>query len=91
MSPNVSDGFSISSAWKDRVFSYVAMPPSKFWYERMTLTQSNSRASGTAGPTDAAGSPASVSAALRPSDEQSEIGQPWSAVENGHAPFDTWR
>jgi hypothetical protein len=24
-------GLIISSAWKERVFSYVAMPPSRFW------------------------------------------------------------
>lgn len=34
---------------------------------------------------------ASVSAALRPSDEQSEMGQPWSRVENGQAPLLMWR
>ena len=31
------------------------------------------------------------SAAFKPSDEQSEIGQPWSCVENGHAPLEMWR
>ena len=40
-----------SRQWKERVFSYVAMPPSKFWYERMTLTQSARRSSGTGLPT----------------------------------------
>ena len=30
-------------------------------------------------------------AAFNPSDEQSEIGQPWSCVENGHAPLEMWR
>jgi hypothetical protein len=38
-----------------------------------------------------AGSAASVSAALRPSLEQSEMGQPWSRVEKGQAPLLMWR
>lgn len=34
---------------------------------------------------------ASVSAALSPSEEQSEMGQPWSRVEKGQAPLLMWR
>ncbi len=28
---------------------------------------------------------------LSPSELQSEMGQPWSGVENGHAPLEMWR
>jgi hypothetical protein len=36
-------------------------------------------------------SAAMPSAALKPSLVQSEMGQPWSRVENGHAPLLMWR
>ena len=51
-----------SSAEYERVFSYVAHPPSPFWYDRITFTQSNSRSAANGSPT-AGPSPASVSAA----------------------------
>lgn len=34
---------------------------------------------------------ASASAALSPSLEQSEMGQPWSRLEKGQAPLEMWR
>jgi hypothetical protein len=42
-------------------------------------------------PTLSAGSAASVSAALRPSDEQSLMGHPWSRELKGQAPLEMWR
>lgn len=36
---------------KDRLFSYVAHPPSPFWYDSTTFTQSNRRSAGMGGPT----------------------------------------
>ena len=50
----------------------------------MTFTQSSSLSSEMNSPTR--GSSARV--ALRPSEEQSEMGQPWSLVEKGQAPFE---
>jgi hypothetical protein len=74
------------------VFSYVAMPPSAFWYDRMTLTASARRSRAIGLPTRRASAPTpSATAALRPSLEQSLIGQPWSRVLNGHAPLLMWR
>ena len=88
MSPNVSAGFSSSSAAKLRVFSYVAHPPPEFWYDRMTFMQSSMRAKLTTGSPN---SRSSAMTALRPSELQSEMGQPWSCVLNGQAPFEMCR
>lgn len=91
MSPKVSEGLMYSRKAYERVFSYVAQPPSWFWYERITFTASCKRSALTGAPTSLPSISASASAALSPSEEQSEIGQPWSCVENGQAPLEMWR
>ena len=92
ISPNVSAGLIISTHANERVFSYVAHPPeTRFWYDKITFTQSRMRSSGTGAPATSSPSASSASAAFRPSDEQSEMGQPWSRVLNGHAPLEMWR
>jgi hypothetical protein len=50
------------------------------------LTQADLRATEIASPTSALSIDANGSAALRPSDEQSEIGHPGSRGLKGHAP-----
>ena len=71
----------------------MAIPPSRFWYDSSTSTASASRPSGSAAAPGRApsGSSAHATAALKPSDVQSLMGQPWSRVLNGHAPLLTWR